>query len=139
MDDPPEPQCHEKGQVIDDSSLEPVRTAVRPGGEQRDEDVQSDSLSNTQGGQAERGADEPAPENHCAESSEENVCDQEKKVAGDAASSFLGVVPHDSLSPHPDGMSVFYKKHCPGARMALEQDEVLRRYIETVLCITITP
>ena len=24
-----------------------------------------------------------------------------------------------NLSPHPDGMSVFYKKHCSGARMAL--------------------
>ena len=38
------------------------------------------------------------------------------------------------LSPHSDGMSVFYKKHCPGARMALEQDEVSKRYLLADLC-----
>ena len=33
-----------------------------------------------------------------------------------------------NLSPHPDGMSVFYKKHCSTTRMMCEQDEVSRRY-----------
>ena len=121
MDDPPEPQCHEKGQVIDDSSLEPVRTAVRPGGEQRDEDVQPDGLSKTQAVGAECGTDEPAPENHCAESSEENVCDQEKKVAGDAASLSSSIVAHgESLSSSERNCSCFTKKYCstPGWRVS---------------------
>ena len=40
---------------------------------------------------------------------------------------------HDgSLSPYLDGVSVLsLRKHCPGARMALEQDEVSKRYLPT--------
>ena len=104
MDDPPEPQCHEKGQKENDSSTKLVAPKVGSGGKQRDEDVQPDSLSKAQAGQVECGTDEPAPQNHGRESSEENLCYEKKKVAGDAANSFLGVVPHDSLSPHPDGI-----------------------------------
>ena len=120
MDDPPEPQCHEKGQKENDSSTKLVALKVGSGGKQRDEDVQPDSLSKAQAGQVKCGADESAPQNHSRESSEENLCYEKKKVAGDAASSFSGAVPHDSLSPHPDGMSMFYKKHCstPGWRLS---------------------
>ena len=121
MDDPPEPQCHEKGQKENDSSTKLVALKVGSGGKQRDEDVQPDSLSKAQAGQVKCGADEPAPQNHSRESSEENLCYEKKKVADNAASS-SGIVAHDTTlsSPRRNACVFSQGKHCstPGWRLS---------------------
>lgn len=48
VDDPTNPESYDKGQVIDDPSLEPVRTTVRPSSEQTHKDVQPDRLYQAQ-------------------------------------------------------------------------------------------
>ena len=99
VDDPPESQCHEKGQKENDSSTKLVVPGVGSGGEQTHKDVQPDGLDQVQPIDVECGTDKPAPEDHRHESSEEDVDDDKEEVAGDVASLSSGVVAHgESLS-----------------------------------------
>ena len=122
VDDPPEPQCHEKSQKENDSSTKLVVPGVGSGGEQANEDVQPNRLGQTQSVDVERGADKPAPQHHSHKSSEKDVDDDKEEVAGDAASLLSSVVSHDtSLSSPRRSACVFsQEKHCstPGWRVS---------------------
>ena len=121
VDDPPESQCHEKGQKENDSSTKLVVPGVGSGGEQAHKDVQPDGLDQVQPIDVECGTDKPAPEDHRHESSEEDVDDDKEEVAGDVTSLSSGVVAHgEPLSSSERNCSCFTKNTAlaPGWRLS---------------------